>query len=464
MKKLLKRLIGLDFLAAVTCFLYFLAGSLININRYWQYDLGYYDFGIFDVAIWKLSQFKLPIIDHFIVPGKISLADHFNPGIFLLTPIYWITSRGESILVLMCLLVALSGYVLYRIGNKLVGNKLISYCVMGSYFLFVGLQNAVYSDFHELTMATFFIMMTYYGIISKNKKIFWIFFILTLGFKETLFVFGVGLSFFIFFYEKSWRRTALYAFLYSLIYGYITTQIVIPFLASGAYYYAPKIGSNIPNLISKLYTPVIKIKTFFLINYSFLFLPLFNLLLLPIILLNLIGRFLSEGSTRWDLGLHYNAEIAPTLAISVLLVLYWIYIKNKKVATILAVIMLLNSLFIHRFVLHGPIQLAINPIFYNNKSNFKYIDKAIKKIPTNTTISAQNNLTVPFFHTNEVYILRDNYRSHNPGYILIDVREGQQPGNYLGISKISDLLFKIKKDKDYFVYYNDGSIYIFKKR
>src|SRR3989338_7257533 len=85
--------------AIAMCALYALAGILINLNRFWQFDLGYYDFGMFDRPIWNLAHFKAPIIDHMVVGGKINLADHFNPGIYLLVPIYWFTDRSEALLI-----------------------------------------------------------------------------------------------------------------------------------------------------------------------------------------------------------------------------------------------------------------------------------------------------------------------------------------------------------------------------
>lgn len=158
-----------DITVYLLCGLFALAGSLINLNRFWQYEAGYYDFGMFDVPIWKVAHFQLPIINHFLVSGKINLADHFNPSIYLFSPLYWFTSRSEILFIAQDILVALSGFVLYRIGIELLKNPFLSLSVVIAYFLFAGLQNAIYSDFHELTVMTFFLMMVYYAIFTKKK-------------------------------------------------------------------------------------------------------------------------------------------------------------------------------------------------------------------------------------------------------------------------------------------------------
>lgn len=60
---------------------------------------------------------------------------------------------------------------------------------------------------------TLFLALTYWTILNENKVLFWIFFLLTLGFKETLFVLGIGLSIFIFIIKPKWRLTSILVFL-----------------------------------------------------------------------------------------------------------------------------------------------------------------------------------------------------------------------------------------------------------
>ena len=133
-----------------------------------------------------------------------------------------------------------------------------------------------------------------------------------------------------------------------------------------------------------------------------------------------------------------------------------------KGVNIFGIILLSSSLILHRFIFHGPLGLAYNPVFYAHTNDFKFLDKLVSKVPRNARISAQNNLTPPFFHQ-EVWILRDNYRYMNPDYIVIDARDGQNPTNYLGISDIKVLKDKINGDKRYKIFYHDGDQYIFRK-
>lgn len=437
---------------------YFFIGSVVSMVRYWQYDVWYYDFGIFSRALYNASRFKPPIIDHFIVPGKIIFADHFNPSLFILTPLYWITSRQEILLVAQALCVALSGYILYRIGLILLQSEITSLAMLISYFLFVGLQNAVITEFHELTIMTLFLMTTYYFYVSKRKSVFLLFFFMTLGFKENLFLLGIGIGIFILFERKEWRSVGVFLILFSLLYGYVATQVIIPFFSGRPYYYLPGTID-----LRNLFQPTIKIKTLILSFGSFMLLPLGTLSLFPLYAFHFISRFLSDGSTRWDLGLHYSAEIAPTLALGALLTLSRLkMIISKKAIIIISAISVIVSLVLFRFVLHGPFLLVLNKVFFAHTSTFEYLDQLVNKIPENESVAAQNNLAVRFIKQHS-YILRDEYWMIPANYVVLDMRDGQNPNNFLGMKDEKKVLDSLLKDKRYTLFFHKGNSYIFKK-
>lgn len=51
--------------------------------------------------------------------------------------------------------------------------------------------------------------------------------------------------------------------------------------------------------------------------------------------------------------------------------------------------------------------------------------------PPTATIATHNNLAAKFTHQ-RVWLLKENYELHMPDYILIDIREGQNPNNFFG--------------------------------
>lgn len=446
-------------MAAISTLVFFICGVLVSLHRYWQFDVWYYDFGIFNQAIWNVSRLRPPIIDHFIVPGKIIFADHFNPSIFILSPLYWFTDKAEILLVAQAFFAALSGFILYYVGYKLLKDKLSSLLVMLSYFLFVGLQNGVITEFHELVIMTPFLSLLYLFYVMKRKRLFILTFLVLLGFKESLFALGIGLGIFILFSRKDWRKIAIFLFFFSLFWALITTKFIIPFFSHQPYYYSPQLSLKTLFANSEL-----KINTILFSFGTFLFFPLGALWLFPIYILHFAARFFSDGSTRWGLGLHYSAEIAPSLVFGVFVTLQQIkkLFSIKYVRTI-SLLLLLVSFFIFRFILHGPFLLVLNPIFYEHTKNFTYLENLINRIPPKASISSQNNLALRFYKQPS-YILTDNYQVKKPDYILIDMRPGQNPNNFLGIKDEKKLLERIKIDKEYEIFFHEGDQFIFKKR
>ncbi len=134
--------------------LYTLAAVLVSLHRFWQYEVFYYDFGLFDQAIWNVAHGKAPIIDHLVMGGKLIFADHLSPSLFLLSPLYWFTHRQEILLIAQALAVGASALVIYTVARKMLHGSWLGFCTIVSYTLFVGLQNALIYDIHEVTFAT----------------------------------------------------------------------------------------------------------------------------------------------------------------------------------------------------------------------------------------------------------------------------------------------------------------------
>lgn len=303
-----------EVLAFLATLLFIVAATFVSIHRFWQFEVFYYDFGIYDQAIRRLADFSTPVIDHYISGGKTIWADHFHPGILLLAPLYWLTSRSEVLLVVQAIAMGLSGYVIFRIAYHLLKSGYQSFAVLISYFLFIGVQNAVITDFHEVTIMALFLSLAYLAVVHQKKYWTIAFFLLMLSFKETFFLTGVGFAFFIFWYHKPWRKLAVGLGIGSFAYGILAMKAIIPFFSGGDYIYVEQYKWQ--TVFQSLVYPIIKLKTVFFLYWSFLFLPFLYVPTIPLVVLNLIPRFLSSASTRWDLGMHYNAEIAPTLAVS----------------------------------------------------------------------------------------------------------------------------------------------------
>lgn len=463
---MIKTVLLVNILAFILVFLFTLAGSIVSLNRYWQYETFYFDFGIFDQAIWKAAHFQPPIIDHLVVSGKWIWADHFNPGIFILSPLYWFTDRPEVLLIAQAVIVGLSGLALYFLAREVLKNNFASLSILISYYLFLGLQNAVITDFHEVTVATLPFALTFYSLIKKNLKLYILFALITLGFKESNFILGAAIGIFIMFFDKKWFKVGLSTAVFSLIYGVLIIRFVIPYFSEGVYLYSEPLNFNPVSAAEKFIDNPIKINTMFYTFSSFAFLPLFSPAFLILILQDFFVRFYSDlGSTRITLGLHYSALLSVIMAVASIFGLKFIFAYIKKsLINFIIIIIIINSIFLYRFILHGPFALAYNPAFYKHTNDFRFLNELVSKIPKKTSVMTQNNIASHFSHQ-EVYFLRMNYKKFNPDYIVIDAREGQNPNNFFGERNfdLDKFLVKISKDKCYKPIYKTKYQFLFKK-
>lgn len=451
--------------------LYAIAAILVSLHRFWQYEVFYFDFGIFDQALWYASRLTPPVIEHLVVSGKWIFADHFSPTIFLLSPLYWLTDRQEVLLIAQALAVSLSGLVLYRIGQRVLKDHLLSFAVMVAYLLFVGLQNAIITDFHEVTVGTLPLMLPLWAFVARRQRLFWLFLFLTLGIKESTAILGATLGLTIMLTDRKWRRIGLATLIISIAWGLIATKLVIPFFAGGSYGYNPILPTELWGHIAGFFNEAIKRKTLLYSFGSFLFLPLLYPPAWLLMIQDFYIRFVPKDTNlRWDLGLHYSAQIAPIMGYATIMALARIKILKDISWSryVIAGFLLLTTIFLHQFKLHGPLGLAYNPAFYAHTKNFAFLDALVSQVPKGMTVMAQNNLATRFSHQT-VYLLRRNYWDYQSDYIVIDARDGQNPNNffgikdYKGIGDVEEIISTIRADPTYQTVYQTDKQYVFKK-
>lgn len=453
----------------VFIFIWTLAALSVSLNRHWQYQTGYFDFGIYDNAIWKVSQFKAPLVDHFYFGNSMKLifADHFNPSIFLLSPLYWITDRQEIILIAQTLCVSISAIIAFLLANKLLKNKFAVFSLIFAYLGFVGLQNAVITDFHDTTVAVLPIMLMFWAILKKKWPLYFIFLLITLGFKESFAGLGIGMGIFLIIKNRANWKYSLITIIISILWGVTAVKYIIPFFSGGTYYYQTANVSSVGEFVRLFIEPSIKLRTYFYSFLSFGFLPIFGISLLPAIFENFFERFFSAVPRGWDLGMHYSAILSPLMFMGALLPLIKFEKagKHKKIITCYAIFLILTVFILHRFVLRGPLGLAYNRAFYEQNARVKYLQNIIQATPRKGLVMTQNSLATRFTH-GQVVLLRLDYQAMNPDYVVLNLTPGQDgagfhPLKYEEAVKLKDLLLK---DTKYKLTKYAAELYLFSKK
>jgi uncharacterized membrane protein len=478
----------------------------VALNRYWQYAAWYYDFGIFYSAISAVAQGREPIIDHFVFTGQNILGDHFHPIIFLVSPLVAIFKGGETLLVFQTLFVTLSGIFVYLVAKELLRNKVVevnkieAFSILIIYFAYIGLHNALITEFHEITLLPLPLMMFFYGMVKKHKWWYGLGLLGVLLTKESTFIIPAWFGLLIAWRNKGewrkigdlrklgvwrnwqnqnmWFKIGLLTSVVSVLYGMTLVYAVFPAINGVGYRYLTETveGANKVALLNDL-----KIKTVFRTFVSYGFLPLLAPETLPPVIFNWWSRFSSLATTRHDLGMHYNAEIAPTLILGT--IYGWIRFKsiisflvknlNKKLNKIkvkfkkkyfnyLIILLAVCSLVFNIQILKSPFLLFTNKAFYAHSKNLKFLDDLIAHIPEDGVIMAQTNIAAKLAYR-KVYMLREDYAKYDPDYIVIDERVGQEPNNFLGVGNFEELARNLAVDPRYELYYLSGDQKIYKK-
>ncbi len=429
MKKIFKG----DLPTLVYLLIYLIAINILVLLRFRQFEAYYFDHGLYDRAIWQVAHFQAPFIDHHFTNGPLlQLGDHFTPSMYLFSPVYWFTSSYEALLMINNLLVVLSAFVIFLIAKRHIKKSLMVFAIIFAYTMFVGMQNALISNFHPEISALFPLSLVFYFMDKRKWRWFWVFLIIMLGFKETFVALTVCLG--IYLWLKKDKKQGICVIIFAVLYYFFIVKLIIPRLINHPYYYPLNIKSLNPiYLLGQFFAPEIKIRTLFISFATFSFLPMINLPFLPIVIQDYFLRFVIDGSpSRIDLGLHYNAIPDLLMAVSsIYAVTVLSKIKNYQRFINLHAIAIVLLVSFYQYKLHGPLGLTYNPVFYTQTKNLDFLRVFVAKIPKDKSlVMTQNNLAAQMTHETNVMLLRLNYFRWMPDVIAIDVRDGQSANNY----------------------------------
>lgn len=465
-KKWCNSLKTFDYLCLGLIIFYAIIACVVSIHRFWQFDAFHYDLGIYDAAIWKVSRFKAPIIDHLVVGGKWNFADHFTPSIFLFSPLYWLTSETEIILIAQAICVALGLFFGFLTARKLIKSKLIIVALIFAFMGYIGLQNAIIANFHPITAAIFPLMVCFWAIVLKKWKIFWLFLIILLGFQEDMFIIGCGLGGYLIFKGKEYQQKGIVTLFVSFLYGLIAIYLIIPLFAGRQFLYSINFKRPIQNWFIDFFWPVEKLKTMLVSFSTFGFLPLLYFPTLLIVLATFYIRFVLVGG-RDGLGLHYNALVAPLMFMGAIEVVRIIEKSQfKRILNLVACLIILIVFTLHQFILHGALGLFFRHEFYANTKRNMFLNNFIDQAPKNGSVMTQNHLTPRFIHNHDqVFLIRSDYWRFNPNYIAIELRNGQNPNNFWPMNEeaVKEMVQTLKSDRNYQLIYGINEQYIFQR-
>lgn len=448
--------------------------SYLSIEKHNNFFTGRFDLGNMDQTVWNTLNgrfFQLTNPDGTQTISR--LAIHADFILALISPLYVFWNDPRALLVLQAIVLGLGGLFIYKISNYVLKNNYLSLIFCISYLLNPFVQKQNLFDFHAVTLATTFLLASFYFLIKKKNRLFLFFLVLTLLTKESAYIVGFLLALFAFIRTKNkwWLGFALLC----ILLFYFLVSYAIPQSRGSAHFateYFQEFGSS-PFDIGKnmLLDPIKTTKlllTFPNLIYAYkLLLPLgFLSLLSPSFLIfaapDALINLLAKNENLRSINFHYAAVILPFIYISAIFGVKNLLSKTPRFinSKVLANFILIISVF--ATFQYGVLPGAKKPTLetYNKfLPERSKIENFLHKIPPGLKVAATNNLgahlshrefifTIPYGVDEAdvvVFLLNDPYAQPSLQYQIDLSKKIQHDENYMKIYQIGDFVAFSKK-------------------
>ncbi len=442
--------------------------SLVNHQLFRTYSL---DLGLYTNALYDYSHFQFNDSTTFKESSENLLADHFDIYLMLFSMLsYFLGTNTLLVVQIAALIFGALGVKKYFDQRHLIPN--LGYPAMLFFLLFFGVFNAVSQDYHSNVVAA--CLVPWFFIQLEKKKYQWAFmwFFLILIAKEnmSLWLFFIGLGGIIH-YRKD-KRTVFFLFIISVLSAgsfVLITSVIMPYFSNQGIYIHFNysiLGKNASEALIHLINHPIDsfldlfvnhksdpncnyIKTelhLFLLLSGLPFLiryPGFILMLAPIY----AQKLFHDNPMMWSIGVQYNIEFAPILALGIFLAIEKITSAGLRKSAILLVLIGTAAV---------TLRSMDSTVIYTRKDNIRFYSKghyqrdynikavrsAMKEIPEDAIVSAQSPFVPHLSLRDKIYtfpIIKD------AEYLLFSPKEGTYPLNSNAFNNKMDSLLNSDK-------------------
>ncbi|MCL4358276.1 DUF2079 domain-containing protein [Patescibacteria group bacterium] len=414
------------------CFLFLLLSIAIYVflfirqafYLYARFALTAFDLGIFDQAVWLISKFQ-PAFDT--VRGMNILADHLSLSLYLLAPLYWIWSNVKILLIVQTLALALASLPLYLFSKKKTGSAPLALLFALAYLLYPALEWINTFDFHPEIFVVPLLLTAFYLLSLKPRFSFndqrFVFYLVCLfliaATKETAALTIILLGLYAFKTDRRIGWLTLFFGCLALTAALLILQLFHHGQPSPYFWLYSQFGQTPLAIFKIILTQPLKILNylnnkqnwfyFFDLFGPLLFLPLFApeifVLTLPMLLLNLLSRRIFMHTIYYQ----YAAFLIPFIFIAAVVGFQRIRDRGDKdcggAFTFLLSILFLTALIFglsqSPFYLSGSNWPLVQPL---SSYQSKQINKLLKIIPANASVSAQAALVPHLTHRRKIYL------------------------------------------------------------
>lgn len=476
-------------IALSVIFLFLLVyASIALVNHYCfrthALDMGYFLKGIYDFSLFRFDAFSISQMEMNCI-----FADHFNPSLILIAPLRFLfgTYTLAIVQISFILIGTWGAFVFIRERSPhfwLPVLGMIHFGLMWSNF-----ESLAY-DFHDSIPGAMLLPWLLHFFLKKNWKAAVPVLLFMIGWKETIAIWLVFISAGLWLSQpndKQIKRAAIVMGVFGLVWSAITTQYIIPsFDYSGRNYrhFNFSILGNTPiDVIKTLLTrPGYALRLTYMSHDAnptwipfkmemitvllasgglLLFLrPAYLLMIIPVFL----QKVWNDDPTKWGVIWHYGIEFVPVVSIGIYLL--FMDIRNPKFAYSLALIALASNFLATSYVFSyrksiyksQEYRRFYRTVHYSQPFSIAAAHKALKLIPSNAVVSASHTALPHLALREKIYMFPD---LQNAEYIFLIDYFNAYPVSY---EMLSVKLYNLKNDPDWEKIFEEGNVYVFRKR
>jgi uncharacterized membrane protein len=140
----------------------FIYVGLVATRRYLAFETGAFDLGVYAQPLWNFIHghgFYLSLQD---ATGSLRWADHIEPILFLIAPIYALWPDPRTLLWLQAAGLSLAGLPLFGLAARRLQNEGAALVIVLAYFLLPAAQAVMLFDFHAVAQAPLFLLCAFF--------------------------------------------------------------------------------------------------------------------------------------------------------------------------------------------------------------------------------------------------------------------------------------------------------------
>lgn len=466
---------------------YMVVFTYLSILRYESYQTSAYDLGTMIQVIWNTS--KGWILQDSINMGypmtRFWMA-HWEFIFILIAVIFKIIPHPYTILILQTSLIALGALPLYKLGRLITHDKSTALTFAFAYLMYPAIQNANLADVHGVTLAAPFLAFTFYYLVKKKFKLFYLFAFLSLTSREDSALILVMLGIYSVLVLKEKKHGLIVAVVSALWFLIWFERLKIRALlglpefnimaGADTHWSHLRQWSQDPFYLFKFWAKKYNIYYFIYIFAPVVFLSFFEWKVLfigaPIFAVNMISNYYYTH----DVEHYYSTTVAPFVFISAIYGLQKVYeffhqklnrrFKEKSIrenVLSIAATMVFISAIVFFFIKSNALDFR----HWKISAHHRVINETIKMIPGEASLSAESRLIPQAARRHHLYVFNDNVGQVD--YVLWDF---YAPSTHL-VTRSSfhlpyfwpnnDSILAMLRNIDYGIIHYDDGVCLFKK-